>query len=225
MGFAVDFLGCLLISICIILPSVVHITPTLRGALAAYVTRDLTCRVFHNEADRVYVWERNETHSIEIALFKSNSHPSMTCMVKTKSSISKLVIHIIRPNNGTQLARQQLNFSVEPTNNEFSFKFGDGITDIKERAKLPIRIWILAAAVKQLIFEGFIVQLGHLPSFSNSSLNHTFVQSFYRNTTWKFYRYLCIQGLVYIVPQVLSGVKYGKYDVFLKIMNEYHKYN
>ena len=190
-------------------------TPALSEAVVSNVARNLTCTVFHGGAPRTFAWNGNETHYLEIVQFNSNSRPYIECLLKNKSSAANILIRIINSAHEPQITRQQLNFSVEKSHNgaKFYFIFGNYTSNIKERSRLPIRIWILASESKQLLFEGILVQLGRIPSFSNSSLNHTSVQSFFQKTSWKFYRYPCIQGLVLIVPHHLSGVKYGNYEL------------
>ena len=183
-------------------------------AEAENVTSTFTCMVFHGEAGKNYTWNSNKTQSIDIVLSGLDSNPFIKCLFNNESYTSvELLVNINNSTNMTGFEGQQYNLSIKssPNNAEIIFRFENQLLGITEGTILPLKIWMLVSGNSQLIFEGNLVRLASLPSFSTNSLSHTVIASLYQKTLWKFYKHFCRKNLVFIVPQSLSDFPYSKY--------------
>ena len=211
MSVTVNLRKKLLASDLIIISGALFITLRLSEAVSTNLKRDLICTIFHGETAKSFSWNGNETHSIDVVLLTSNSRPFMECSSQNNTSVAtKLETHITNSSNGEGFAEKQLNLFAWKASRPPQFHVNFTLPNGEDGTKWNATIWVVASGNRQLLFQGTVVQVGKLPSYSNRSLNHTNITSMFQNASWEFHKHYCTHGVVLLVPQNRSELKYGE---------------
>lgn len=173
---------------------------------------NLTCIISHGAIAKNFTWRERETKKTDIVVFQSSPNTSVSCNFKEKQPVvPEFVLDLL--NSTTHSLSRERNASLWTKLSQKSenalFSFEQQFSTMKVGVSYCFKLWIAVSSSRQLLFEGSLVRLGHLPSFSDIAANHISLASFYHKAKWKLYKNHCNQDLVIVLPRNPSYFKKG----------------